>query len=128
MWVSRESGQSGQAWRGFKIKANLSTFKDEKAKDTVTYCSWHWDVFMFYHSSWDDYHLLPYVFRSLQGFPGDLVRSLGEDATMGDILWMLDEHYGVMMTFEALSREHHSFKQGLGQNVAKLRVCLSQQV
>ena len=63
---------------------------------------------IFCHSSWDDHHLLPFVFRSLQGFPGDLARSLGEDATLGDVLQMLDEHYGVMMTFNALSKELYS--------------------
>ena len=41
---------------------------------------------MFCHSSWDDHHLLSYVFRPLQGFLGDLVGSLGEDATLGDVL------------------------------------------
>ena len=41
---------------------------------------------------------------------------------------MLDEHYGVMMTFDALSKELYSLKQGMGENVAVFRVCLSQQV
>ena len=55
--------------------------------------------------------MLPYVFRSLQGFLGDIVRSVGEDATLCDVLWMLDEHYGVMMTFDALSKELYFLKQ-----------------
>ena len=126
--VSQESGQSGQTIRGFRVKVNLPTFKDEKAKDAVTYCSWWWDVSVFCHSGWDDYHLLPYVFRSLQGFLGDLTRSLGEDATMGNILQMLDEHFGVLMTFNALSKELYSLRQGRGENVAEFRVCLSQEV
>ena len=50
------------------VKVNFSTFKDEKAKDTVTYHSWHWDMSVFHPSGWDDQQLLPYVFRSLQGF------------------------------------------------------------
>ena len=83
---------------------------------------------MFHHSGWDDCHLLPYVFRSLQGFLGDLARSLGEDATMSYVLQMLDEHYGVVMIFNALSKELYSLKQGMGENVAEFRVCLSQQV
>ena len=41
---------------------------------------------------------------------------------------MLDEHYGVMMMFDALSKELYSLKQGSGENVAKFRVCLLQQV
>ena len=83
---------------------------------------------VFHHSGWDDCHLLPYVFRSLQGFLGDLARSLGEDATLGIVLQMLDEHYGVMMAFNALSKELYSIKLGMGENVAEFGVHLSQQV
>ena len=85
-------------------------------------------VMAFCCSGWDDCLLLPYFFRSLQGFLGDLVRSLGEDASLGDVLWTLDEHYGVMMTFNALSKEHYFLKQGMGENMAQFGVCLSQQV
>ena len=86
------------------------------------------DVAIFHQSGWDDQHLLPYVFYLLQGLLGDLPRSLGEDVTFSDVLQMLDEHYGVMMTFDTLSKELYSLKQGLGENVEEFRVCLSQQV
>ena len=66
--------------------------------------------------------------QSLQGFPGDLARSLGEDATLKDVVQTLDEHYGVVMTFNDLSRELYSLKQGSGENVAEYGVHLSQQV
>ena len=56
--------------------------------------------------------MLLYIFQSLHGFPGDLARRLGEDATITDILQMLDEHYGMMMMFDALSKELYSLKQG----------------
>ena len=72
--------------------------------------------------------MLPYVFRSLQGFPGDLAWNLGEDATLGDVRWMLDEHCGIMMTFDALSKELYSLKQGMGENMAEFGLHLSQQV
>ena len=53
---------------------------------------------------------------------------LGEVATLENVLQMLDEHYGVIMTFNDLSKELNSLRQGTGENVAKFRVCLSQQV
>ena len=83
---------------------------------------------IFHCSGWDNQHLLQDVFRSLQGFPGDLARSLGEDATLTDILQMLDEHYGVVMMFDALSKELYSIKQTSGENVAEFGMHLSQQV
>ena len=94
------------------VKVNLSIFKDEKTKDPVTYHSWWWDVAFFCYLGWDNQHLLPYVFQSLQGFPGDLARSLGKDTTLNDILQMLDKHYGIVMMFDALSKELFSLKQG----------------
>ena len=72
--------------------------------------------------------MLQYVFWSLLGFLGDLARSIGEDATLNEVLQMLDKHYGVVMTFDTLSNELYSLKQGSGENVAKFRVFLSQEV
>ena len=56
------------------------------------------------------------------------MRSFGEDSTLGDVLWMLDEHYGIMMTFDTLSMEFYSLKQEVRENVAEFGVHLSQQV
>ena len=78
MTLTRGSGEGNrpaQAGRGLRVKVTLMIFKDKKMKDAVTYHSWWWDVAIFHCSGWDDQHLLPYVFRSLQGFPGDLARS-----------------------------------------------------
>ena len=72
--------------------------------------------------------MLPYIFHSLQGFPGDLARSLGKDATLHDILQMLDEYYSVIMMFDALGKEFYSLMQGSGENVAKSAVHLLQQI
>ena len=41
---------------------------------------------------------------------------------------MLDKHYGVVMTFNTLSKELYSLKQDSAEIVAMFRVCLSQQV
>ena len=71
---------------------------------------------------------LPYIFHSLQGFPGDLARSFSDDATLSDVLQMLDEHYGAVMTFDALRKELYSLKQGSNGNIAEFGVHLSQQV
>ena len=87
------------------MKVNLLIFKDEKTKDAVIYHFQQWDIAIFHHLGLDDQHLLPYVFWSLQRFPGDLARSLVEDATLTDVLQMLDKHYGMVMMFDTLSRE-----------------------
>ena len=126
--MSRESNQAGRAGRGLRVKVNLPIFKDEKTKDAVTYHSWCLDVAILCCSVWDNQHLLPYIFWSLHGFPGDLARSLGKDATLTNILQTLDKHYSMVMMFDTLSKELYSLKQGSRENVAKFRVYLSQQV
>ena len=83
---------------------------------------------IFHHSGWGDQPLLSYVFRSLQEFPGNLARSLDEDTTLTEVLQTLDEHYGVVMMFDTLSKELYSLKQSPGENVAEFGVHLSQQV
>ena len=41
---------------------------------------------------------------------------------------MLDKHYGVIMMFDALSKELYSLRQGLSEKIAVFGVHLSQQV
>ena len=128
MRESHSSHRSADAGGGLWVQVNLPIFKHKKSKDVVTYCSWQWDVAIFHQSGWDDQHLLPYIFHSLQGFLGDLASSLGKDATLSDVLQMLDENYSVVMTFDVLSKEIYSLKQGLSENVAVFWVYLLQQV
>ena len=125
MGVSGESHQPAQPQRGLRLKVNLLIFKDEKTKDAVTY---QWYIAIFCHFGWDNQHLLPHVFQSLQGFLEDLARSLEKNATLNNVLQMLDEHHGVVMMHDALSKELYSLKQGSGKNMARFRVCLLEQV
>ena len=55
------------------MKINLPIFKDEDAKDVVTYQSWQWDLMVYRRAGCRDCTLLPYTIRSLQGYPGELV-------------------------------------------------------
>ena len=52
-------------WEETHMKINLPIFKDEDAKDTVTYLSWRWDLTVYRHAGCRDCTLLPYVIRSL---------------------------------------------------------------
>ena len=74
------------------MKINLPIFKDEDAKDVVTYQSWRWDLTVYRHAGCRDHILLPYTIRSLQGYPGELVQNSGTDITLDDVLMILDEH------------------------------------
>ena len=77
---------------GAHMKINLPVFKDEHAKDAVTYQSWRWDLMVYQCTGCRDYTLLPYAIRSLQGYPAELVQSSSMDITLDDVLTILDEH------------------------------------
>ena len=87
------------------MKINLPIFKDEDAKDVVTYQSWRWDLTVYRHAGCRDHTLLPYAIRSLQGYPGKLVWSSGTDITLDGILTILDEHYNNVKALDALNQE-----------------------
>ena len=41
------------------MKINLPIFKDEEAKDVITYQSWRWDLTVYHHAGCQDHILLP---------------------------------------------------------------------
>ena len=57
--------QQGEATAHMKI--NLPIFKDEDAKDAVTYQSWRWDLMVYHCVGCQDNTLLLYAIWSLQG-------------------------------------------------------------
>ena len=87
------------------MKINLPIFKNEDAKDAVTYQSWRWDLTVYSHAGCRDCTLLPYAIRSLQGYPGELVQSCGTDITLDDALTVLDKHYNNVKALDALNQE-----------------------
>ena len=100
------------------MKIHLSTFKGGEGKEDVLYLMWHFDIVAYLQVGCADKDLLPHVYESLQGYPGDLVQSTGKDAYLDDILYYLDEHYRNAMTFDSLSREIYTMKQSPDENVS----------
>ena len=47
-WHPQRGRQHGEARAHMKI--NLPIFKDEDAKDAVTYQSWRWDLTVYHHA------------------------------------------------------------------------------
>ena len=60
---------------------------------------------MYHWAGCQDCTLLPYAICSLQGYPGELIRSSGMDTTLDDILNILDEHYNNVKALDALNQE-----------------------
>ena len=87
------------------MKINLPIFKDEDAKDALTYQSWRWDLTVYQHARCWDHTLLPYTIRSLQSYPGELVQSSGTDITLDDVLTILDKHYNNVKALDVLNQE-----------------------
>ena len=107
------------------MKINLPIFKDEDAKDAVTYQSWRWDLTVYRHASCRDHTLLPYSIRSLQGYLGELVQSSGMDITLDEVLTILDEHYNNMKALDALNQELFQMRMADKKTVSDWGICLS---
>ena len=107
------------------MKINLSIFKDEYAKDAVTYQSWRWDLTVYRCASYRDCTILPYAISSLQGYPGELVKSSGMDITLDEVLTILDEHYNNVKALDALNQELFQMRMADKETVSDWGVCLS---
>ena len=116
----------GQSHRepGGHMKINLWVFKGKDMKDAVTYQSWHWDLMVYCQAGCQDCTLLPYFIFSLQGYPGELVRSSGTDVTLDDILAILDEHYNNVKALDALNQELFQLWMGKKETVSEWGVKL----
>ena len=106
------------------MKINLPIFKDEDAKDTVTFQSWRWDLTVYRHAGCRDHILLPYAIRSLQGYPGELVWSSGTYITLDNVLTILDEHYNNVKALDALNEELFQMRMADKETVSDWGVCL----
>ena len=107
------------------MKINLPIFKDEDAKDAVTYQSWRWDLTVYQHARCRDRTLLPYTIRSLQGYPGELVWSSGRDITLDDVLMILDEYFNNVKALDAVNQELFQLQMADKETVSDWSVCLS---
>ena len=108
------------------MKINLPIFKDEDAKDAVTYQRWRWGLTVYRCAGCGDCTLLLYAIRSLQGYPGELVWSSGTDITLDEVLTILDEHYNNVKALDALNQELFQFRMADKETVLDWGVHLSQ--
>ena len=106
------------------MKINLPIFKDEDAKDTVTYQSWRWDLMVYQCAGCRDCTLLPYAIRSLQGYPRELVWNSGMDITLDDVLTILDEHYNNVKALDVLNQELFQLQMVDKETVSDWGICL----
>ena len=107
------------------MKINLPIFKDEEAKDAVTYQSWRWDLTVYRCAGWRDHTLLPYTTRALQGYLGELVQSSGTDITLDNALIILDKHYNNVKALDALNQELFQMRMADKETVLDWGICLS---
>ena len=125
-WRSDRSGGSGHSHCGWQhgresgghMKINLPIFKDKDMKDAITYQSWCWDLTVYHYAGCWDHTLLPYAICCLQGYHRELVRSLGTDITLADVLTILDEHYNNVKALDTLNQELFQLCMGEKQTLS----------
>ena len=113
---------------GAHMKINLPIFKDEDAKDAVTYQSRRWDLTVYWSAGCRNHTFLPYAIRSLQSYPGELVWSSGMDITLDYVLMILDEHYNNVKVLDVLNQELFQLWMLDKETVPDWGICLSRQL
>ena len=66
---------------------------------------WCWDIMVYHQEGCQNYSILPYISCSLQGYPGELVRSSGTNITLEGMITVLDEHYNNVKALDALNQD-----------------------
>ena len=108
------------------MKINLPIYKDEDAKDAIIYQSLRWDLTAYCCVGCSALHiLLPYAIWSLQGYPRELVQSLGMYITLDNVLTILDEHYNNIKALDALNQELLQLRMADKETVLDWDICLS---
>ena len=72
-----------------------------------------------------DHTLLPHAIQSLQGYPRELVWSLGTDMNLNDVLAILDEHYNNVKALDALNQELFQLQTAAKETASDWGICLS---
>ena len=106
------------------MKINLPVFRNEDAKDTVTYQSWRWDLMVYQCAGCRDHTLLLYAIRSLQGYPGEFVWSSSMDITLDDVLTIVDEHYNNVKALDTLNQGLFQLWMADKETISDWGVCL----
>ena len=107
------------------MKINLPVFKDEDAKDAVTYQSCRGDVTVYQHAGCRDCTFLPCAIQSFQGYPDELVWSSDMDITLDDMLTILDEHYNNVKALDTINQELFQLRMADKETVLDWGICLS---
>ena len=118
-WQGRQCGETIAY-----MKINIPIFKDEDAKDAVTYQSWRWDLTVYHCAGCRDHTLLLYNIQSLQDYLGELVQSSGMDITLDDVLPILDEHYNNMKALDTLNEELFQLRMADKETISDWGICL----
>ena len=133
--VSLQSDRSEGSWHsqhgrqcretGAHMKINLPIFKDEDEKDAIIYQSWRRNLMVYHCVGCQDCTLLPYSIWSLQGYPRELVQSLGMDITLDNVLTTLDKYHNNIKALDALNQGLFQLKMEDKETVSDWGICLS---
>ena len=77
----------------------------------VAFFSWQFD-FTMWQETYFDQDLLSNVYHSLQGFPGELTRILGDGLSLEELISMLDEYFSVVNDYDTMVKILYELHQG----------------
>lgn len=93
---------------------------NDPSKGEVTYSQWKYEVeCLSAEQSWPDSILLHSVRRSLRGMAADVLRHLGKDASVSDVLESFEITFGSVSSPEQLVEDFYVARQAQGESVAE---------
>ena len=108
---------------GAHMKINLSVLTNQDTKDAITYQCQRWDLTVYHCAGCQDHTLCPYAIWSLEGYPGELVRSFGTDIILDDVLTILDEQFNNVKVLDPLNQELFQLQMADKETISYWGIC-----
>ena len=106
-------------------KMKIPSFNGISTGNGCSYRLWRSAIFRWKRANYSDDQILAEAFSTLKGEPAELVQDLGEDATLDEMMEVLDGHYGNVLDYDALNSELYTMKQAFSESVTAFGVRVS---
>ena len=107
-------------WEGSSYLPRLSVFTGEDSKGSVTFLQWKGELVQLAKSEvYQERILRTAARRSLKGDAGEVMDSLGDGASVMDIISKLEGYYGVVEDGTTLVQQFWQLRQGFHDSVSK---------
>ena len=116
---SKKSSNTSTSSQNFGGKPpKLPKFSGDSSRDTVSYAQWQFEV-QTHSINYTESKMKEAIVVALTGTAADIIRMMGREVSVEDILRKLSSIYGTVGTMETMLEEFYQLEQESGEDVAK---------